>query len=92
MHLRYDVMTVIFKGIETVGHPLKQMKELGIIYQHATPQSICDQWWFWNCENIPDELPEYLSELDTDPINMIGYGLSEEKAIEIKKREGELIK
>ncbi len=75
----------------TTEHPQKLMKDLGITYQHATPQSIADQWWFWNCENIPDELPEYLEELTSypdnkplDPMEQIGWGLSKEDAEKIR--------
>jgi hypothetical protein len=63
------------------------MRELGITYQHATPQSVGDQWWFWNCRNLPDKLPEYLTELNIDPMDAIGYGLSREDAITIKEGE-----
>lgn len=42
-------------------HPQVVMKELGIKYSDSTPQSMGDCWWFWNCENIPDPLPPYLS-------------------------------
>jgi hypothetical protein len=60
------------------------MKKLGITYQHSTPQSIGDQWWFWNCENIPDPLPKHLSILKEDPMKCIGWGLSEEDAKKIR--------
>lgn len=77
-------------------HPQTIMKALGITYQHATPQSIGDQWWFWNCENIPLTLPGYITELrvylDTndnmgdylDPMKCIGFGLSREDAEKIR--------
>lgn len=71
-------------------HPELVMKRLGIIYQYATPQSMGDQWWFWNCENIPTQLPEYLSELNDvktnkqlNPMDQIGWGLSKEEAEKI---------
>ena len=64
-------------------HPQKTMKRLGITYQHATPQSMADQWWFWNCKNVPDPLPEHFSILDLDPMKCIGYGLSKEDAEKI---------
>jgi len=48
-------------------HPQLAMKELGITYTHSTPQSIVDQWWFWNCENLPASLPPFLEELKKDP-------------------------
>jgi len=60
------------------------MKELGITYQHATPQSMGDQWWFWNCQGNTDDLPEYLSELELDPMGQIGRGLSKEDAERIR--------
>ena len=66
------------------GNPQSVMEKLNITYQHATPQSIGDQWWFWNCENIPDTLPPYLYILDADPMEMIGFGLSKDNAIKIR--------
>lgn len=77
MHLRLDIYG------ET-KHAQERMRELGIIYQHATPQSIGDQWWFWNCENIPNELPEDLTILYLDPMECIGYGLTQEMAEKIR--------
>ena len=65
-------------------HPQKAMKELGITYQHATPQSMGDQWWFWNCENIPEVLPSFLDELKADPMECIGFGLNQETAEKIR--------
>lgn len=65
------------------AHPVDQMRNLGITYEHATPQSMGDQWWFWNCKNIPDPLPPYLSPLNISPMEAIGYGLSESKAKEL---------
>ena len=60
------------------------MKELGITYQHSTPQSMGDQWWFWNCENIPEQLPAFLEVADLKPMECIGYGLSKEEAEKIR--------
>lgn len=82
MHLRYDMSFACEKSGQH-GHPQKVMEDLGIYYQWSTPQSIADQWWFWNCDGVPAELPEFLSELKVDPMKCIGYGLSEEKAKEI---------
>lgn len=79
MHLRYDLMTASMDCNEN-RHAQVVMKELGITYQHATPQSIADQWWFWNCEHVPSPLPKYLSELDMQPVEAIGFGLSREDA------------
>jgi hypothetical protein len=62
------------------------MKELGINYFHSTPQSLGDCWWFWCCENIPEELPSFLYELKVEPELAIGYGLSIEDAEAIRAR------
>jgi len=61
MHLRFDIMWACYENVKQ-EHPQKVMKDLGIKYQHATPQSISNSWWFWNCENIPDKLPSFLME------------------------------
>ena len=60
------------------GHAQDYMQQLGITYELATPQSVADCWWFWNCENVPDPLPEGLSVLDITPREAVGYGLSKE--------------
>lgn len=71
MNLRYDLYTA-----PSSRHPQEQMRALGIAYEHATPQSLGDQWWFWNCTGVPEALPEYLTLLALDPHECIGYGLS----------------
>lgn len=81
-HLRFNMQSAY--GCDVSAHPQKVMVNLGITYQHATPQSIGDQWWFWNCENIPEELPEYLKVEDWNPMKCIGYGLSKENAEKIR--------
>lgn len=43
-----------------------------------------EQWWFWNCENMPKELPEYLKVADWNPMEMIGRGLSKKDAEAIR--------
>ncbi len=68
-------------------HPQVYMKKLGITYQIGVAQSIADQWWFFNCENIPEPLPEHLSILDIDPFDAIGYGLSKEDTQDIKNHK-----
>ena len=70
-------------------HPQLTMKRFGITYQHATPQSIADEWWFWNCENIPIPLPKHFSILEVDPMKMIGWGLSKEDAEKIRDYKGD---
>lgn len=61
-HLRYDIYGAHLNHKET-RHPQEVMLELGITYEQAVPQSICDQWWFLGCENIPNEVPDFLSEI-----------------------------
>ena len=80
-HLRFCTWRA-YKENEN-DHPQNVMKKLGVTYQHATPQSIADQWWFWNCENIPKELPPYLTFLDTCPMGCIGWGLDKHDAKKI---------
>ena len=84
MHLRYCLMTANIDCDES-RHAQAVMRELGITYQHATPQSISDQWWFWNCKNIPTPLPKYLTGLDIDPMECVGYGLDRETALAITR-------
>lgn len=79
-HLKFDCLWALYNDIEQ-DHPQKVMCELGIKYQYSTPQSIADQWWFWNCENVPDKLPPFLRILDIkDPLEYVGFGLSKEEA------------
>jgi len=82
MHLRLSMYEAQYYCNEN-RHPQVLMKELGISYTHATPQSIADQWWFWNCSNVPIVLPRYLTDLDLDPREQVGYGLSEKEANDI---------
>jgi hypothetical protein len=41
-------------------HPQEYIKRYDIDYEIGIPQMISDQWWFWNCNNIPNELPKGL--------------------------------
>ncbi len=79
MHLLYSLITADLLHVEH-RHAQDVMKDLGITYQHATPQTMGDQWWFWNCENLPCNLPRYLTELNLKPMECVGRGLSLENA------------
>jgi len=68
-------------------HPQHVMEELGINYQHSVPQSIADQWWFFNCVDVPDNLPGYIRKLNLDPLDQVGDGLSQQEAEKIKANE-----
>lgn len=81
MHLRYCMYSADKHG---GGHPQEVMKNLGISYQHATPQRMGDQWWFWNCKDLPEVLPEYLEKLEIDPMKTIGWGLDQTMAEAIR--------
>jgi len=77
MHLRFSMYD------SPKGHPQQVMHDLGITYQYSTHQSIADQWWFWNCQNVPDQLPEYITVLNVNPYDAIGHGLSKDMADKI---------
>ena len=84
MHLKFDLMYGMLPGQTSPGHPQEAMRVLGITYQHATPQTAGEQWWFWNCENVPEILPPFLGVLNIDPMQAVGFGLSMEQAIMIR--------
>lgn len=81
-HLRYDLQTAV-EDYKKNEHPQVVMKDLGITYQHGLGSSMGACWIFWNCENIPNDLPEYLKQENNDPLTWVGYGLSEETANKI---------
>ena len=63
MNLEYDM-----QGAEMSGEkrpPYIVMKELGIIYEKSLVQSLYDVFWYYNCTNIPENLPDYITELKT---------------------------
>lgn len=45
------------------GHPERVMQKLGITYSDAIPQSMGNQWWFMDCENMQHPLPKYLTAM-----------------------------
>lgn len=83
LHLRFCMQGAYYAG-ET-KHPKKVMEVLGIKYSHSTPQSMKDCWWFWNCDiDSLERLPEYLSLLEVDPMECVGFGLSQSGAEAIR--------
>lgn len=84
-HLRFKLRNASECGVKE--HPQVVMRQLGIDYQMATPQSLGDQWWFWNCTNLPNPLPDYLEILNMNPFDAIGQGLSHRDAKEISEFE-----
>jgi len=78
VHLMYDYLKAHMCG--EYRHAEEVIKDLGITWQHSTPQSISGQILFWNSENAPEELPPYITKGNWDPIEWIGQGLSMELA------------
>lgn len=68
-------------------HAQKVMRDHGITYDHAVPQSIADCWWFFNCKNVPDPIPSFLSPIKRKPTDLIGFGLSKETAERLESME-----
>ena len=77
-HLQIDLIALTRTNDKR--HAQEVMKDLGIIYLYAVPQSLYDSWWFFNCSNIPDKLPDFVEELKVNPKDCVGYGLSQEMA------------
>lgn len=65
------------------GHPQQVLATLDIKYQHCTPQSINDSWQFWNCLDVPEELPVGIKKVSYNPLEWVGYGLSKKMADDI---------
>lgn len=70
-HLRYDCMGAYYAGENR--HPQTVIRELGITYEKAIPQSMGDQWWLFNCQF--DSLPEYITEMKADTWLVNQYNL-----------------
>lgn len=71
-HLRYDCMKAHFSCGEN-RHAQTVMRELGITYERAIPQSMADQLWFFNCQYT--ELPKYITEMECSNWLANQYGL-----------------
>jgi hypothetical protein len=88
MHLSFNYQSATHAG--ELRHAQDVMKGLGITYTHSIPQTILDGWQFFNCSNVPEKLPEFIWVFDVDPRMLIGRGLSEKDAEEIKALEAHL--
>jgi len=44
-------------------HPQEFINDLGITYKKCEPMPIGDCWLFFDCENIPNELPSFIEIL-----------------------------
>jgi hypothetical protein len=89
-HIKFDCLYGMLDGQTCPGFPQDVMRQLGIKYIHATPQTIGDQWWFWGCHNIPNPLPPYLEVLDVDPWECVGFGLTKEMAKKLRDYENQI--
>jgi len=45
-------------------HARNVMHDLGIKFGRSIPQSVGDQYWFFDCEDLPEVLPDYIHKLD----------------------------
>lgn len=86
--MRFSLIGAYYVGEER--HAQVVMSDLGIKYQHSTPQSISDEWWFWNVSNLPEELPPFLSFNEVvNPYKYVGWGLTEEMADNLQEIKDE---
>jgi hypothetical protein len=74
MHLVYSLYIASYEA------DAKSIENLGIACQHIVFQPMGDCYWLWNCKNVPNSLPAYIKELQLDPMNQIGWGLTQEEA------------
>lgn len=75
INLRYDYMGAWFDAKES-RHAEEMMRELGITYKYAIPQSLGDQWWFWDCSGNIENLPSYISHMEVTE-QMFNYWIKE---------------
>lgn len=68
-------------------HAQEVMEDLGITYVVSVPQSMADGWQFYLPENVPDDLPAYLSWFECNPMEKIGQGLSDKMAKDLISKQ-----
>lgn len=61
MHLELDTYTF------TEPYPQEYVKRLGIEYSHIWWSTMADFIIFWNCKNVPKNLPEVLTISERNP-------------------------
>ena len=64
VNLRYDYVAADKFGEKR--HAQEVFDGLGITYKKFIPQTIGDQIWFSDCQNIPENLPDYITVIDFD--------------------------
>lgn len=78
---------VLSIGYDTpTKHAQEQMRELGITYKLAVPQSLGDCWWFFGCDNVDvDNLPKHIEIRDFGDLSrLVGYGLSKKDVFDLQ--------
>lgn len=59
-NLRYSLISAYKNGVD--DHAQRVIKQLGITYTDCEPVPIADAWLFYGCENVPENLPDYIEE------------------------------
>jgi hypothetical protein len=49
-----------------IPHAEQSMRDLGITYDWAECSSVGEYWRFYNCQNVPDVLPDHISKEPTE--------------------------
>jgi hypothetical protein len=62
INLRYCMIGAYENGAKE--HPEIEMKKLGIEYESTESFTISECWIFFNCINLPIELPEFLDIIE----------------------------
>ena len=83
MNLVFNMNTAVKNGI--LEHPQKIMEKLGITYLIAVPMAASDSWWFWCCENVPENLPDYIYPIEKSARDLIGWGMIEKEVDMVEK-------
>lgn len=84
-HLRFNVRDYVEIFGAEAKHPREVIRDAGITYTVAIPQTIAGEWWFFNCENVQPHVEGIISTLDIDDTReYVGWGLSMEQANRIE--------
>lgn len=70
-HLRYKIDCADYAGEQR--HPQEVLRELGISYALAVPQSMGEQWWLFDCSY--ETLPSYITPMVADAWMVRQYNL-----------------
>lgn len=59
--LRYNLMDANYSG--NFERPAKVIENLGITFDKWESHPIADQIWIKGCENVPDNLPSFITRM-----------------------------